>query len=182
MAGKCDRMNRLGRGKNWGRPLGDWVGGCIAPALARYGFGEADIVTAWLDIVGERVASFAEPIAIKWPRGLAKGLVGTDAAGKAAPEHHAATLVLRVEGVFALELQHLAPMLIERINAHLGWRCIGKLAMRQAPLQGRPPSKRAPTPPSPAAIEKACGLVAGIEDDALRMALVRLGSRALKPP
>ncbi len=71
-------MNRMGRGKGWSRPLGDWVGGCIAPALARYGFGEADLVTAWADIAGERVASFAEPIAIKWPRGLAKGIAGSD--------------------------------------------------------------------------------------------------------
>ncbi len=75
----------------------------------------------------------------------------------------------------------MAPMLIERINAHLGWRCIGKLALRQAPLQGRPPPKPPPPPPSPAAIERARDLVAGIEDDGLRMALVRLGSRALKP-
>ncbi len=173
-------MNRMGRGKNWGRPLGDWVGACIAPALARYGFGEADLVTAWIDIAGERVASFAEPIAIKWPRGLARSAVERDASGEAA-EHRPATLILRVESVFALELQHLAPMLIGRINAHLGWRCIGKLALRQAPLQGRPPPRRLPVPPSPVAVEKAREVVAGIEDDALRTALVRLGSRALKP-
>lgn len=168
-------MNATVRGKRWSRPLGDWVGGCIAPALARYGFGEADLITAWVDVVGERVASFAEPIAIKWPRGFTKGVAA------AQQEHRAATLLLRVEGVFALELQHLAPMLIERINAHLGWRCIGKLALRQAPLQGRPPPKRPPPPPSLASIEKARDLVAGIDDDALRLALVRLGSRALKP-
>ncbi len=174
-------MNRMGRGKGWNRPLGDWVGGCIAPALARYGFGEADLVTAWTDIAGERVASFAEPIAIKWPRGLAKGIAGSDGSGRAVPEQRAATLILRVEGVFALELQHMAPMLIARINAHLGWRCIEKLALRQAPLQGRPLPPPPPPPPSPAAIERARDLVGGIEDDGLRMALVRLGSRALKP-
>ena len=174
-------MNRVGRGKSWGRPLGDWVGACIAPALARYGFGEADLVTAWVDIVGERVASFAEPISITWPRGVTKGVVETEPAGGRRPEHRAATLILRVESVFALELQHLAPMLIERINAHLGWRCIGKLALRQAPLQGRPPPQRPPSPPSPAAVERARDLVAGFENDALRTALVRLGSRALKP-
>ena len=175
-------MTAMGRSKGWSRPLGDWVGGCIAPALARYGFGEADLITAWVDIAGERVASFAEPIAIKRPRSLARGVIETEPpTGKTAQEHRAATLILRVEGGFGLELQHIAPMLIERINAHLGWRCIGKLAFRQAPLQGRSPPKRPPSPPLPAAIEKARDLVAGIEDDQLRMALVRLGSRALKP-
>ncbi len=174
-------MNRMGRGKNWGRPLGDWVGACIAPALARYGFGEADLVTAWVDIAGERVASFAEPIAIKWPRSLARGVVERNTSETVVPEPRPATLILRVEGGFALELQHLAPMLIERINAHLGWRCIGKLALRQAPLQGRPPPRRPPAPPSPVAVERARELAAGIDDDGLRTALVRLGSRALKP-
>ena len=174
-------MNSMGRSKTGSRPLGDWVGGCIAPALARYGFGEGDLITAWVDIAGERVASFAEPISIKWPRGLARGSVEPEAAGKTPPEHRAATLILRVDGGFGLELQHLAPMLIERINAHLGWRCIGKIALRQAPLQGRLPPKRLPSPPAPAAIEKARDLVSGIEDDRLRMALVRLGSRVLKP-
>ncbi len=172
-------MNTRLEGRRGSRPLGDWVGGCIAPALARYGFGEADIITAWVDIAGERVASFAEPIAIKWPRGFTKSGVAGDTAGQ--QEHRSATLLVRVEGVFALELQHLAPLLIERINAHLGWRCVGKLALRQAPLKGRPPPKRPPAPPSRAAIETARDRVAGIEDDALRMALVRLGSRALKP-
>jgi hypothetical protein len=90
-------------------------------------------------------------------------------------------LVVRVDGAFALELQHLAPLLIERINAHLGWRCIGKLALRQAPLAGRPPRRTPVGPPKPAALEAARDLTGGIADEALRDALVRLGSRALRP-
>ena len=168
-------MSSTGRGKNWSRPLADWVDGCIAPALARFGFGEADIITGWADIAGARVASFAEPVRIKWPRRATADRNDRD--GGRPP----ATLVVRVEGVFALELQHLAPVLIERINAHLGWRCIGALALRQAPLEGRPLPWRPVPPPVPGAVAQARDLTGGIDDEALRGALVRLGARALGP-
>ncbi|MGI4764879.1 MAG: DUF721 domain-containing protein [Janthinobacterium lividum] len=165
-----------------GRPLGDWVDACIAPALARYGFGEVDIVSGWGDIAGPRVAAFAEPIEIKWPRKGATSKmpqVAGDAASEPGGGRPPATLVVRVEGAFALELQHLAPLLIERINAHLGWRCIGKLALRQAPLTGRPPRRVPASPPKPAAVAAARDVTGGIDDEALRAALVRLGARVL---
>ncbi len=165
-------MSGTGRGRG-SRPLADWVEGCIAPALARFGFGEVDIVTGWADIAGARVAGFAEPVQIKWPRRAAS-------AGAEPGTRPPATLVVRVEGAFALELQHLAPVLVERINAHLGWCCIGKLALRQAPLRGRPPRAGAPPPPRPAAVAAARDLTDGIADEALRGALVRLGARTLK--
>lgn len=167
-------MAVIGRTSRAGRPLADWVEGCIAPALARFGFGEADIVSGWPDIAGPRVAAFAEPVEIKWPRRRA-----TATAGEAA--RAPATLVVRVEGAFALELQHLAPLLIERINAHLGWRCIGKLALRQAPLVGRPRRPAPVPPPGPAALARARDLTGAIADPDLRDALTRLGARALKP-
>ena len=162
------------RARHGGRPLADWVEGCIAPALARFGFGEADIVSGWLDIAGPRVAAFAEPVEIKWPRRRAAATSGE-------PARAPATLVVRVEGAFALELQHLAPLIVERINAHLGWRCIGKLALRQAPLVGRAAPRRPVPPPAPAALARAGEVAGGIADEALRDALVRLGARALKP-
>ena len=170
-----------GRTRYGGRPLADWIDGCIAPALARFGFGEVDIVSGWADIAGPRVAAFAEPIEIKWPRKAASkipGSGGADAPSEPGGGRPPATLLVRVEGAFALELQHLAPLLIERINAHLGWRCIGKLALRQAPLAGRP-ARTVPAPPQPAAVAAARDLTGGIDDEALRDALVRLGARAL---
>ena len=87
-----------------------------------------------------------------------------------------ATLVVRVDGAFALELQHLAPLLVERINAHLGWRCIGKLALRQAPLAGRPPARRLRRAAEPGRGRGGARFTGGIDDEALRDALVRLGA------
>ena len=90
-----------------------------------------------------------------------------------------ATLIVRVEGAFALELQHLAPIVVERVNAHYGWRCIGKIALRQAPVrQSRP--KRPPIPALSAADRERIALAAQpIEEDRLRAALGRLGEAVL---
>ena len=152
--------------RSGGRPLADLVEGCIAPTLGRFGFGEADIVSGWPDIAGPRIATLAEPLRLKWPRRVPDGT------------RPPATLVMRVDGASALELQHMAPALIERINAHLGWRCVGKLAFQQAPPVPRRVPARVP-PPGAAAVARAEALTAEIGDADLREALVRLGARAL---
>lgn len=154
----------------WSRPLADFVTGAMNPVLAKNGFGEADIILNWDEIAGERLAAVSEPVKVQWPgRGP-----------KTAPDAPAqpATLVLRVEGAFALEVQHLAPVLIERINGHLGWRCVGRIVMRQAPLE-RAVRKPAPSPPDPEAARAAAAMVDGVVDAGLRDALARLGARAL---
>ena len=175
-------MNGAVRARYGGRPLADWVEGCIAPALARFGFGQADIVSGWADIAGPRVSAFAEPVEIKWPRRGAATKPGSGRDMSADPSARPpATLVVRVEGAHALELQHLAPLLIERINTHLGWRCIGKLALRQAPLVGRSPRPTPVPPPAAAALARARDLTGDIADPDLRAALARLGARTLKP-
>ena len=157
--------------QNWSQPLADLVGPVIDPVLAKHGFGESAIILHWDEIVGPRIARASEPLKLQWPpRGP-----------KAAPDARAdpATLVVRVEGVFALELQHLAPVIVVRINAHLGWRCVGRLAMRQGPLGKHAPRARNQMPPGREAMERAAEISAGVGDNALRDALTRLGARVL---
>ena len=48
-----------------------------------------------------------------------------------------ATLVLRVEGPVALEIQHLSGVIIERVNRFFGWHAVGRIQIRQAPLARR---------------------------------------------
>jgi len=154
----------------WSQPLADLIGGAIDPVLARQGFGQSDIILYWDDIVGERLATQSQPIKLQWPRGRAL-TPGT------APEP--ATLVVRVESGFALELQHLSGLVIERVNAHLGWYCIGRLALRQGPLLRREERPRRAPAPDRAALASAEALVGEIADTPLRTALIRLGARVL---
>ena len=53
-----------------------------------------------------------------------------------------ATLHVRVDGGFATELQHLEPVVLDRINTYFGYRAIGRLSMVQGPLPK--PAAKAP--------------------------------------
>ncbi len=154
-------------------PLADFVGGAVDPLLAKQGFGQSSLILHWDDIVGARLAACSEPIKLQWPSRSVQRL----------PESSVepATLVLRVSGGMAIEIQHMAPQLIERVNAHLGWRAVGRLAIRQGPLQKAFGPKRV-APPDPQALLQAREATEGVEDERLREALVRLGARALRGP
>lgn len=154
--------------KQRARPLADLLDAAIGPVLAAHGFAASDIVVGWPEIVGERLARHCEPVKLQWPRRPA-GLVDDTPA-------EPATLVVRVEGAFALELQHLAPVVMERVNTRYGWRCVGRLVLRQGPVGRDRTTRRTPPPPDAAAIAAARDVVGPVEDEALREALVRLGA------
>jgi hypothetical protein len=151
-------------------PLADLVGAAFDPALAKRGFGQTSLLLHWDAIVGERLAACCEPLKLQWP----------PRPGKAPPEAPPlpATLVLRVAGAMALEIQHMEPVLIERVNAHLGWRAVGALAYRQGPLTRAPRPAKKP-PPAPQAVVRAEQATEGVGDEALRKALVLLGARVI---
>jgi hypothetical protein len=152
------------------KPLADLLDKCLGPALAAQGFAAADVIVAWPEIAGERLAAFSRPVKLEWPR---RGRNDPDAR----PEP--ATLVVRVESAFALELQHLAPLLTERINARYGWRCVGRIVLKQGPVP-RPKAKPRP-PPSLSDEERArlAALTAPVDEPPLREALDRLGAAVL---
>ncbi len=165
-------MQKFGpRKSSWSQPLADLVGAAMDPVLARQGFGQSNIILYWDDIVGERIASASQPLKLQWPpRGK-----NTNPGRGIEP----AGLVIRVESGFALELQHLAPVIIDRVNAHLGWKCVGRLLLKQGPIVRRETAKRRNAPISPAALAEAEKTVTHIGDIALREALTRLGARVL---
>jgi hypothetical protein len=150
--------------------IGSLLAGVVEPTLAARGLGEMSLLTDWPDIVGASIARYARPIQIQWPPRGAKRVPD-----EAAP----ATLVLRIDGAFALEAQHAGPSIIERVNAHLGWRCIAKVALRQGPLAELKQPRRAPPPPSASATAEAATFAVAIDDDELRGALTKLGARVI---
>src|SRR5262245_50482193 len=117
--------------RTYPRPLADLINRCLGEAFARQGFASADIVTHWPDIVGPEIAAHAEPIKLQWPRG---------AEDAALP----ATLVLRVEGPAAIEIQHLSAVIIERVKSLFGWRGVERIAIRQSTIKGRVTPNAAP--------------------------------------
>lgn len=146
------------------KPLAELIEDCIAPALAAQGFAGRAIVSLWPEIVGERLGQRTRPLKIDWPK-------RRPAPGETAEP---ATLVVRVESAFALEMQQLGPLVVERVNTHLGWRAVGKLVLKQGPVSVAPVSRPLPRldPAAAAAVDRQ---VAGVEDEGLREALARLG-------
>jgi hypothetical protein len=145
-----------------GKPLRELLGKLVGDAFARQGFASAELVTRWDDIVGHEIAAHSEPIKLQWPRRSD----GEDA--------EAGTLVLRVEGHAAIEIQHLAGLICERVNRFLGWRAVSRLALRQAPLRHRQ-NKTAPRTDAAATARIAENLT-DIKDEELKEALARLGA------
>ena len=152
-------MNKPSR--PFARPLRELLNKLVGDAFARQGFASAELVTRWDDIVGHEIAAHSEPIKLQWPR-------RTDA-----EDSEAGTLVLRVEGPAAIEIQHLAGLICERVNRFLGWRAVERLALRQAPLRRR--QARAGRTMAPAAAPIAENL-SDIKDQELRQALARPGA------
>lgn len=155
--------------------LADLVPNALGPVVARQGFAGAEVVARWEAIVGPEIALHTVPMKIMAPpRGPA-----TD---PAAPPP-LSTLVVRVEGAFALEVQHRTPEIVERVNAHLGWACIGALRLRQGPIAGFKREKRTRiVPPPPATADETARVksaTACVAEPALAAALDRLGRAVL---
>ena len=148
-------------------PLAEFLDSCLGPTIAKQGFSGSDIIVSWPEIVGERRAAYSQPVKVEWPR-------------RASPDGPAdpSTLVIRTESAFALELQHLAPVIIERVNAFYGWRCVGGLVRTQRQAGGPAPPKPLPAP-GPADRAGAPEAARAVEDEGLRGALERLGSAVL---
>lgn len=128
------------------------------PVFGKHGFAGGALVVDWPAIVGSAVASHTLPVRIKFPpKDRAEG-----------------TLVVKVDsGAFALELQHLEPLVLERINGYFGWKAVARLKLQQGPLPERPKPKQALAAPLAAA--PAGDRLAEVEDPELRAVLERLG-------
>jgi hypothetical protein len=149
-------------GKSFPRALADVLHKTLNDAFAKQGFASTELVTRWAEIVGAEIAAHAEPEKIQWSRPC----------GGQTPEP--GTLVLRVEGPAAVEIQHLSGVVLERVNRFFGWQAVGSLRLRQAPLR-----RRAKAPQGCGDAEAAARIAAGlpeIADENLRAALGRLGA------
>jgi hypothetical protein len=165
------RMDKPGR--SFAKPLRDLLGKVVGDTFTRQGFASAELVTRWTEIAGAEIAAHSEPIKIQWPRALPSATSATIEGGSGSGQP-AGTLVLRVEGPAAIEIQHLAQVICERVNRFLGWRAVGRITLRQAPLRRSAPSPAAAV--DAAAAARIAATMPEIADEDLRAALARLGA------
>lgn len=147
------------------RPLADFVAPSIADVCGKAGFSVVEVVTHWDEIVGPELAPRSLPMKLQWARGS---------------ETEPATLVVRVEGAYALDLQYAAPVVIERINIYFGWRCVGRITLRQGPVPPRHARALSMPPPDPEAVsavrQEMAREIGSFEDEGLATSLARLGA------
>jgi len=146
------------------RPLAEVLRKTLTDAFAKQGFASVELVTRWPEIVGAEIAAHSQPEKIQWPR---------TPQARNAPEP--GTLLLRVEGPAALEIQHLSGVILERVNQFFGWQAVGNVRLRQAPLSRRA-EPRPPPASDPAAMTRIAATLPEIKDEKLRQALARLGA------
>ena len=138
----------------------------VREVSARRGFAETRILTDWVAIAGEALSAHCRPLKIGYS-GASFG----------------ATLYLEVEGARAAEVEMQGPRIIERVNAHYGYRAVSRVRIQQAGrlaaaardaqpagmAEARAPFARPPPEIAPE--------IGGVEDEGLRAALARLGQR-----
>ncbi len=149
--------------RNRTEPIASAVARITKPAFGRRGLADGVIARDWQAIVGEVIARHSQPDRITY-------------AGR---QRTGGLLHLRVDNsAMATQLQHLEPQLVERINAHFGYRAVARLRYVHAPLpeptlSDRP--KRSEPVLSEARKTALSATLAGIDDPELLAALERLG-------
>jgi len=125
------------------------------PIIAKRGGGILfRLKSEWAAIVGPAWAD------VTWPIGLSRTGV----------------LKLRTASGAALEVQHRAPLLVERINGFFGRFAVTRLALVQGPLPlASIPSGRLPRPLAPGEAKALEERLSDVADPELRGALARLG-------
>jgi hypothetical protein len=107
-------------------------------AFRRFGFVQSSIVSRWSEIVGDRYAAVSSPESIRFPPGKRSDGV----------------LSLIVEGAHAPMMQHVGPVIIERVNRFFGYQAVARVAFRQGLVQvARARTRAAPSSLRPIPVE-----------------------------
>jgi hypothetical protein len=159
----------LRKPKGGARAIGTYVARALDPAARARGFATTALLSDWPAIVGRELAQFTMPDRVAWPRRRDEAEVEAPKRGR---RDAGATLVLRIEGPRAIEVQHRADQILERVNAYFGYRAVTEMRFLQAPIARRVerPQRKPPLP------TYSLPDSAGIEDEGLRRALSRLGA------
>jgi hypothetical protein len=163
---------------NRARAVADMLPAIGGTAFRRFGFVQSSIVSRWHEIAGERYARVCAPESIRFPPG--KRSMGV--------------LHLVVEGAHAPMIQHVAPIIVERVNRFFGYKAVERVQFRQGIVQvakakarTAPPSLRAipaelgdslrsvADPELRACLEALARSVAGAEAPAVTMAIPVVG-------
>lgn len=141
--------------------VGKTISKLTRSSYQKRGFADGEILHKWSTIVGEMLSRASHPEKIIYPNNK-----NTDG-----------TLHLRVGNPgLALDIQHMEPMIVERINGHFGYRAISRLKLIQAPLPETNETRKRPRRTLSSEEQRNLGTtLEPVEDPDLRKILEHLG-------
>ncbi|RJT24703.1 DUF721 domain-containing protein [Chakrabartia godavariana] len=100
------------------RRVAELVPGVGQAAFRRFGFIQSSIVSRWTEIAGAKYADVSVPESIRFPQGKKSD----------------GTLTLLVERAFGPMMQHVEPVIIERVNRFFGYAAVARITLKQGSL------------------------------------------------
>lgn len=152
--------------------ISEVANGLIDPVLAKRAGINTMLLGSWEEIVGAEFAECTRPERIAWPRRA------SEMAGEGGG-HQPGVLTIACEGARALFLSHQQGEIIQRINGFFGFPAVNQVRIVQKPVTVHMPHRARPRPLTGAAARHLDELVDGIEGEALKAALKRLGTAVL---
>lgn len=152
------------------KPLKQCVDPLLRPVFKAQGTASSKLIGEWPQLVGKELAAYTLPVKLHFPK----------------DKNSQGTLTIACSSAHALALQHLQPVIMERIAAYFGYPAVARILIEQrahgsfsAPASPpRPPAKRNSAParciPDPLCLN-------GIDDPELREALSGLAKTFTSP-
>lgn len=151
-----DYPKKITRRQGGLRRMPDLLGRVLDPEARRRGLAEARLLTEWARIIGPDMATRCQPVSL-----TRQGVLHLHASGSA-----------------AMELQHTALQVVERINVFFGRPAVTNLRLIQAPRPRRTFVDKTPPPPPDLSADERQAIAKTVEKvahDDLRRALETLG-------
>ncbi|WP_284776899.1 DUF721 domain-containing protein [Agrobacterium sp. lyk4-40-TYG-31] len=151
--------------------IAEIANGIIDPVLAKRAGISTSLLGSWDEIAGVDFADCTRPEKITWPRRDE----GPDRGG-----YQPGILTIACEGARALFLTHAQGELIARINGFFGFPAVRQIRIVQKPVSQTLNRRPKPQPLRGDAAKRLEGMMEGIESEALRKAVERLGTAVLQ--
>ena len=157
-------------GRRGASQIAEIANGIIDPVLAKRAGISTALLGSWDEIAGEEFADCTRPEKITWARND----------GYREDGYTPGVLTIACEGARALFLTHAQGELIGRINSFFGFPAVRQIRIVQKPVSPQIKHSRTPRPLKGEPARRLQGMMEGIDNDALRRAVERLGTAVLQ--
>ena len=99
----------------------------MRPVFKAQGLAASKLIGEWEQIIGKEMAAHTLPTKLTFAKDKNSG----------------GTLTIACSGAHALALQHMQPIILERIASYFGYRAVARIAIEQRPLSAAPLKKTA---------------------------------------